>query len=248
MNQNYYKGIVMPRKPRIVLPGHPVHIIQRGNNRSATFYSDEDYHFYLDALAQASEEYQCAIHAYVLMTNHVHLLATPTIETGISRMMQSIGRRYVRYINKTYKRTGTLWEGRFKHSLIQDDFYYLICSRYIELNPVRAGMVKSPESYPWSSYRHNAQRQINSIIQAHHLYLELGQTVEECAQHYQVLFHSHIEHNTLEAIRKATNRDQVLGNDRFKGEVEQMLKRKISVYEHGGDRKSETFKQTQLWK
>jgi putative transposase len=246
MNQNCYKGIVMPRKPRIVLPGHPVHIIQRGNNRSATFYSDDDYRHYLDALTEASKECKCAIHAYVLMTNHVHLLVTPTTETGMSRMMQSIGRRYVLYINRTYKRTGTLWEGRFKHSLIQDDFYYLICSRYIELNPVRAGMVERPEGYPWSSYRHNAEGQINSIIQAHELYLTLGQTVEERAQHYQELFRSHIEDDTLEAIRRATNKNQVLGNERFKEEIEQMLKRKISVYEHGGDRKSETFKQTKL--
>ncbi len=243
MSETRYKGIVMPRKPRIVLPGHPVHIIQRGNNRSATFYSDQDNHFYLDALKQVSEEHECAIHAYVLMTNHVHILVTPTLATGISYMMQSIGRRYVRYINKTYKRTGTLWEGRFKHSLIQDDFYYLICSRYIELNPVRAGMVACPEDYEWSSYRRNALGQLNSIIQPHALYLKLGRSVEERAEHYQALFHSHIEDETLEAIRKATNKDQVLGNDRFKEEIERMLKRKITKCEHGGDRKSETFKQ-----
>ncbi len=235
----------MPRKPRIVLPGYPVHIIQRGNNRNATFYSDDDYHYYLNSLIQASEECQCAIHAYVLMTNHVHILATPSIETGVSRMMQSIGRRYVRYINKTYKRTGTLWEGRFKHSLIQDEFYYLICSRYIELNPIRAGMVECPEDYLWSSYRHNALGQLNSIIQPHDLYHKLGQTMEECARNYKALFHSHIEHETLEAIRKTTNKDQVLGNDKFKEEIGQMLKRKITSYEHGGDRKSEIFKQIQ---
>jgi len=245
VTQNNYKGIVMPRKPRIVLPGHPVHIIQRGNNRSATFFSDDDNRYYLDTLAQAREESQSTIHAYVLMTNHVHILATPSTEIGISHMMQSIGRRYVRYINKTYKRTGTLWEGRFKHSLIQDEFYYLICSRYIELNPVRAGMVAQPEDYPWSSYRHNALGQLNSIIQPHDLYHQLGKTVEECARNYKLLFHSHIEHDTLEAIRKATNKDQILGNDKFKEEIEMILKRRITPYEHGGDRKSEAFKQIQ---
>ena len=245
MKQIRYKGIVMPRKPRIVLPGHPVHIIQRGNNRSATFYADDDYRFYLDVLAQAKEESQCDIHAYVLMTNHVHILATPTIETGISHMVQSIGRRYVRYINHTYKRTGTLWEGRFKHSLIQDNFYYLICSRYIELNPVRAGMVEQPDNYPWSSYSHHALGQPNPIIQAHALYLALGQSMKERTEHYQALFQAHIDPDMLETIRNATNKDQVLGNDKFKAEIEQILNRRITSYTHGGDRKSETFKQTQ---
>ncbi|HEY4655524.1 MAG TPA: transposase [Chryseolinea sp.] len=245
MKQNYYKGIVMPRKPRIVLPGHPVHIIQRGNNRSATFYTDDDYRFYLEALHKASKQYHCAIHAYVLMTNHVHLLVTPKTESGVSNLMQSVGRRYVRYINHTYQRTGTLWEGRFKHSLIQDNFYYLICSRYIELNPVRAGMVERPEGYPWSSYPHNAQGQPNPLIQPHALYLALGQSKDERTQNYQALFQVHIDRDTLEVIRKATNKDQVLGNDKFKAEIEQMLNRRITSYEHGGDRKSETFKQTQ---
>ncbi len=245
MKQNYYKGIVMPRKPRIVLPGHPVHIIQRGNNRSATFYTDDDYRFYLEALHKASKQYHCDIHAYVLMTNHVHLLVTPITESGVSSLMQSVGRRYVRYVNHTYKRTGTLWEGRFKHSLIQDNIYYLICSRYIELNPVRAGMVIRPEDYNWSSYQHNAQGQPNPLIQPHALYLALGQSKDERMQNYQALFQAHIDRDTMEVIRKATNKDQVLGNDKFKAEIEQMLNRRINSYEHGGDRKSETFKQVQ---
>lgn len=245
MNLNDYKGIVMPRKPRIVLPGHPVHIIQRGNNRNATFYTDDDYRFYLEALHQASKHYQCAIHAYVLMTNHVHLLMTPMTEGSVSSVMQSIGRRYVRYINKTYKRTGTLWEGRFKHSLIQDNFCYLNCSRYIELNPVRAEMVARPEDYPWTSYHHNAQGQVNPLIQPHALYLALGQSKDERIQNYHALFKAHIEPDILDAIRKATNKDQVLGNNKFKEEIEKMLNRRITSYEHGGDRKSEAFKQAQ---
>ena len=235
----------MPRQPRIVLPGHPAHIIQRGNNRSATFYADDDYHFYLDALNTACKQYHCALHAYVLMTNHVHLLVTPTTESGLSRLMQSLGRCYVRYINHTYKRTGTLWEGRFKHSLIQDESYYLICSRYIELNPVRAGMVEHPADYRWSSYHHNALGLASPLIQPHTLYLALGHSTKERAEHYQSLFQAHINPETLEAIREATNKDHVLGNDKFKGEIEQMLKRKLTSYEHGGDRKSEAFKQTQ---
>ena len=235
----------MPRKPRIVLPGHPVHIIQRGNNRTATFFTDEDHRYYLQALHEAGRHYQCATHAYVLMTNHVHLLVTPGTATGPSRLMQSVGRCYVRYINETYRRSGTLWEGRFKHSLIQDDDYYLICSRYIELNPVRAGMVEHPGDYPWSSYRCNALGWPDPLLQPHALYLALGQSKEEQTRHYRALFQIHIEADTLEAIRAAANKDRVLGNDKFKEEIEQMLKRRINAYEHGGDRKSETFKQTQ---
>ena len=234
----------MPRKPRIILPGHSVHIIQRGNNRSAMFYADDDYLFYLDALNKASHQYCCAVHAYVLMTNHVHLLMTPATKTGLSSLMQSVGRRYVRYINTTYKRTGTLWEGRFKHSLIQDECYYLICSRYIELNPVRADMVKHPIEYRWSSYHHNALGEPDTLIQPHPLYLALGQSLKECAQHYQELFKTLIEPNTLEEIRVATNKDQVLGNDKFIKEIELMLAHRITTYKHGGDRKSESFKQT----
>ena len=235
----------MPRQPRIILPGHPVHIIQRGNNRSATFYADDDYRYYLESLEKAAKQYNCALHAYVLMTNHVHLLVTPAIGSDLSSLMQSVGRRYVRYINQTYKRTGTLWEGRFKHSLIQDDNYYLTCSRYIELNPVRAGMVERPEDYHWSSYQHNALGLPNPLIQAHTRYLALGQTEVERRETYKSLFQAHIDLDTLETIRNATNKDQVLGNDKFKEEIEQILNRKISLYEHRGDRKSEAFKQTQ---
>ena len=131
----------MPRKPRMYLPDLPFHIVQRGNNRDATFFAEQDYHFYLECLYDASIRYGVAIHAYVLMTNHVHLLMTPELETSISLVMQSIGRRYVQYVNKEYRRTGTLWERRHKESLVDGDNYLLTCSRYIELNPVSANMV-----------------------------------------------------------------------------------------------------------
>lgn len=234
----------MPRPPRIILPGHPVHIIQRGNNRSATFYADEDYRYYLEALQKASQRYDCAVHAYVLMTNHAHLLMTAQTRTGISSLMQAVGRRYVRYINYTYRRTGTLWEGRFKSSLIQDDRYYFICSRYIELNPVRAGMVSHPGEYRWSSYHHNARGETNTLIKPYPLYLELGETQQARLNHYRDLFNVPIDTNTIEAVRAAANKDKVLGNDRFKEEIGQMLHRRIDNYTHGGDRKSEKFKQT----
>jgi putative transposase len=131
----------MARLPRYVLPGQPQHVIQRGNNRGVTFFADEDYSFYLDRLKEACTKHGCAVHAYVLMTNHVHLLLTPDTSSSIAKVMQSVGRRYVQHINYTYRRTGTLWEGRYKATLIDSEQYLLTCSRYIELNPVRAGIV-----------------------------------------------------------------------------------------------------------
>lgn len=235
----------MPRKPRVILPNHPVHVIQRGNNRSATFYTEEDYRFYYDALSKASQRCECAVHAYVLMTNHVHLLLSSSTEIGISAFMQSVGRRYVRYINQTYRRSGTLWEGRFKSSLIQDNEFYFICSRYIEMNPVRAGMVSHPKDYRWSSYGYNAQGEVNSLIKPYQLYIRLGKTDQERASCYTEMFNEPIDLKTIGKIRTATNKEQVLGNDRFREEIGRMLQRRIDTHPHGGDRKSETFKQVQ---
>lgn len=143
----------MPRKARMYLPGVPCHVISRGNNRDACFYSDDDSLFYLTCLQGACQRYGVSLHAYVLMSNHVHLLMTPAREDGISKVMQSVGRRYVQYINMNYRRSGTLWEGRHKSSLVDAEDYVLACYRYIELNPVRAGMVEHPADYRWSSYR-----------------------------------------------------------------------------------------------
>jgi len=146
----------MPRKPRFYLPGIPAHVIQRGNSRQAVFFSDEDYTAYLDWLKEGAEKHGCAIHAYVLMTNHVHLLMTPQTREAISKTIQFVGRHYVTYINHVYGRSGTLWEGRHKGCLISSEEYLFSCMRYIEMNPVRAGMVETPAEYPWSSYRWNA--------------------------------------------------------------------------------------------
>ena len=147
----------MPRKPRFFLADIPAHIVQRGHSREPVFFEDSDYRAYLTWLGEAAQRYRCAIHAYVLMTNHVHLLATPRDKQGIPRMMQYVGRRYVPYINHSYATSGSIWEGRYKASLIQDEPYLLTCMRYIELNPVRAKMARSPGQYRWSSYRTNAQ-------------------------------------------------------------------------------------------
>jgi putative transposase len=166
----------MPRKPRFQLAGIPQHVIQRGNNREACFRSESDYRRYLDDLAASAEKYTCRIHAYVLMTNHVHLLVTPEHAPGIGEMMQALGRRYVHYINKTYRRTGTLWEGRYKASLIDSEAYFLTCMRYIELNPVRAQMVAHPGEYQWSSYCAAAQGRAGALLSPHPIYIELGTT------------------------------------------------------------------------
>ena len=215
----------MPRKPRFKLTGVPQHIIQRGNNREPCFLAVEDCQRYLEDLAEAAMKYRCCIHAYVLMTNHVHLLATPMIEYGLSSMMQALGRRYVRYFNTTYKRTGTLWEGRYKASLIDSDKYLLTCMRYIELNPVRARMVGHPGEYKWSSYHANTQLKEDVLVHSHPVYTQLGGSDEKRKACYRELFRDHIDSNTVQQIREALNQELVLGHSRFKEKIEEMTRR-----------------------
>lgn len=227
----------MARKPRYHLTGNPQHIIQRGNNRQATFFAEEDYRFYLDSLGVAAKKHGCAIHAYVLMTNHVHLLVTPAQPDSIPRLMQSVGRRYVQYINYSYKRSGTLWEGRYKASLVQSEAYLLTCMRYIELNPVRAAMVNRPESYKWSSYRANAQGLEDSLLTPHAEYEALGPTSETRQTAYCALFSAHLEPETLAEVRAAINGELVTGTGRFKAEIETMLGRRSGPGRRGRPRK-----------
>jgi len=215
----------MARRPRFVLPGVPQHVIQRGNNREPCFFSTEDYLAYLSILNETGQKYGCQVHAYVLMTNHIHLLLTPLEPLSISKMMQSLGRRYVHYINHIYARTGTLWEGRYKASLVQTERYLLTCYRYIELNPVRANMVKSPAEYQWSSYQANACGKQDNNIVSHGEYLRLGRTWEERQDAYRELFRHHIENEDIHAIREALNQELVVGNDYFKDKIERLLKR-----------------------
>lgn len=217
----------MPRRPRLAIPGIPWHIIQRGNNRSACFYAEDDYRYYLNTIREQANKYDCAIHAYVLMTNHVHLLLTPEKNNSVALMMKHLGQRYVQYINRSYRRSGTLWEGRFRSCLTQDETYVLLCYRYIEMNPVRANMVVHPREYPWSSYCVNAEGKYYSLISPHELYLGLGTTSAEQQANYQSLFKVDLEADTLKTIRQATNGNYVLGEDRFKDEIEQMLRRRV---------------------
>ncbi len=232
----------MARMPRYVIPGQPQHVIQRGNNRQPIFGSDDDYRYYLEKLKEASLKHECDIHAYVLMTNHVHLLVTPQQEKSIGRMMQTLGRYYVQYFNHCYQRTGTLWEGRYKATLIDTERYLLTCMRYIELNPVRAtGMVDHPAEYPWSSYRHNALGVSDALITPHDEYLRLALFDEKRQSSYRALFKAHIPDMTLAAIREATNKAWVLGDERFKIKIEKLLDRSVESCGHGGDRRSDKY-------
>ncbi len=232
----------MARHPRFVVPGQPQHVIQRGNNRDIIFVSDEDYQYYLQKLGDACKQYDCEIHAYVLMTNHVHLLITPHLKNGIGKVMQYIGRYYVQYFNHQYQRTGTLWEGRYKATLLDSESYLLTCSRYIELNPVRAGMVENPADYPWSSYHCNALGKENSLISSHVIYKSLGKDDASRQFRYCGLFDHPVSKADMDDIREATNKAWVLGNDRFKAKVEQFMDRQVQAKPRGGDRKSELFK------
>ena len=196
----------MPRRPRNYQAEISSHVTQRGNNRQRCFFSDRDRLRYLAYLQRASGEYGCAIHAYVLMTNHVHLLVTPREATGISLMMQSLGRSYVQYVNRRLGRTGTLWEGRHNASLVDTEGYWYTCARYIELNPVRAGMVSDPGDFRWSSHRGNTRDWADPLLQPHDLYLVLGDDVASRRRAYRELFDQPVADADLDLIRTATQR------------------------------------------
>ena len=223
----------MPRKPRFFLPDLPAHIVQRGHSREPVFFEDGDYLAYLDWLTEAANRYKCAVHAYVLMSDHIHILATPQDKQGITRMMQYIGRRYVPYINYAYGTSGSIWEGRYKASLIHDEEYLLTCMRYIELNPVRANMTRSPRQYRWSSYRANAQGKDDELITPHPLYLALGKTEPERWEAYKALFKAHIGEENLKAIRAAWQTGTPLGNEYFREKIEGKLMRKVGQARRG---------------
>ncbi len=223
----------MPRKPRFHLPGIPQHVIQRGNNREPCFYEEGDYQQYLSFLHKSATKFNCRLHAYVLMTNHVHLLVTPMADYAVSHMMQALGRRYVRCFNDHYKRTGTLWEGRYKSSLVDSERYLFACMRYIELNPVRAGMVHHPGEYRWSSFRANAHGAEDGLIEEHPLFLKLGSTREERQAAYRELFRHRADENTLHEIREALKHELVLGASHFKDWIEASTKRQTRLGKPG---------------
>ncbi|MGH8647962.1 MAG: transposase [Burkholderiales bacterium] len=214
-------------------------MIQRGKNRESCFFADEDYRFYLLCLQKGATRYQCAIHAYVLMTNHVHLLVNPGTEDGLSLMMRYVGSRYVQYVNYVYSRTGTLWEGRFRSNPIESERYLLACYRYIESNPVRARIVETPAKYPWSSYAHHAEGRENKVIQDHPIYVALGSTPWERQHAYRDLFRQPMDDKELEEIRASVNAGLVLGGDRFKDVIEQAVARPVRPAKGGRPRKAD---------
>ncbi|MDD2500258.1 MAG: transposase [Geobacter sp.] len=223
----------MPRRPRIHLAGVPQHVIQRGVDRQPIFFSDDDCRFFLDLLGKYASKRSVLLHSYCLMTNHFHLvLSSPTGE-ALSCLMQDIGRRYVQYINQTYQRTGGLWQGRYKTSYIQSEVYLLSCMRYVELNPVHAGMVQTPGDYRWSSYRANAFGDENLLVNPHEEYLALGDTPEERHQGYQTLFITEADDSAWSLIQTATQQGAVAGDSRFAEQIEQSLGKKVQLRPQG---------------
>jgi putative transposase len=223
----------MPRQPRFFVPHIPQHVVQRGVDRQAVFFQPDDYHRYLHSLGKAADKYDCKIHAYVLMTNHTHLLVTPGSKRSIPLIMQAMGRGYVQMLNKKYNRTGTLWEGRYKASLVQDERYLLACHKYIELNPVRAGLVAKPGDYPHSSFAHNARGESNGLLTPHSIYQSLASTAERRRLAYRSLFHDSVAPELLSTIRATTNACLVLGDERFKDQIEAMLGRSVRPGKNG---------------
>jgi putative transposase len=227
----------VPRKQRFYVPGAPVHAVQRGHNRSAVFFDDLDYLEYLRCLKEAANSCGCAIHAYVLMTNHVHLLLTPERADSVGRLFQSLGRHYVRYVNETYQRHGGLWEGRYKCNIIESQAYFLSCMRYIELNPVRACMVDHPAKYRWSSYAANALGVSNAVLTAHTEYVSLGGLPDARQSAYRGLFEGETDSEELTLLRCALQTGTPLGNNKFKAEIEAALDLKVGYVRRGRPRK-----------
>ena len=223
----------MARLPRISPVDIPVHLIQRGNNRQACFASDEDHGAYVSWLKEYSKKYKVEVHAWVMMTNHVHLLCTPRQENGVSQMMQSLGRRYVQYFNFEYRRSGTLWEGRFKSCLIQEERYLLEVYRYIELNPVRANIVTDPGDYRWSSYQINGLGKKSDLCTPHQEYLRLGKDESERQENYREFLSRQVDGELLKEIRANIHKGMAVGSDRFKEELETLTGRRLKSKKRG---------------
>lgn len=232
----------MGRPPRLELAGVPLHVVQRGNNRAACFFNDVDRRFYLKCLREALMARGCSLHAYVLMTNHVHLLVTPSEEGAVGAMMQDIGRRYVRIINNIHGRTGSLWEGRFRSSLIDSERYLLVCHRYIEANPVRAGMVRHAADYAWSSHRHFIGMSSDPAVTEHPLFRELASDRHQCQKAFASISKEPLEQHVLEEIRVAINTDSALGSDAFMENAEAVLGRSVRPPRRGRPAKVVTEK------
>lgn len=233
----------MARLPRFLVPGYPQHIIQRGNSRQQILFDEEDYWFLWEKLLTAAEKYSCDIHAYALLPSHFHLLVTPWQDDGIGKLMQYAGRYYVQHFNRRYDRTGTLWEGRYRATLLDPGSYLLLCSRYVELNPVRAGFVDDPQAYDWSSYGFNATGREDKLIVPHAEYQKLGRSPKARQGAYRKSFSQAIDNDLLTRIRDATNKAWVLGSEAFCQDLEGRLNRRATPRLRGGDRRSQAYRQ-----
>jgi putative transposase len=223
----------MSRQSRPIIPEVPIHITQRGNNRLRCFFADADFLVYLDLLRNAAHKAGCQVHAYVLMTNHIHLLVSSEHQDGPASLMKAVGERYVQYVNRRYGRSGTLWEGRYRSCLVQCERYLMVCQRYIELNPVRAQMVTHPVNYPWSSYRRNAHGEGSALVTPHDLYSNLGVDPPSREHAYRALFSDNLTVRTLNKVRRATNANLAVGNKKFTDEMATMLGRPMTPQQGG---------------
>ncbi len=226
----------MARLKRVAPIGVAQHVIQRGNNRQVCFSDEHDMKAYLSWLGELSKKYEVEIHAWVLMTNHVHLLCTPKAEMAVSKMMQSLGRVYVRYFNHKFGRSGTLWEGRFKACLVDSESYLLEVYRYIELNPVRAKMVEDPGEYSWSSYQCNALGRETALRTSHEVYARLGRTQGDRLCAYRDLFKAHVSEKLIEQLRRCTNSGVPFASERFIKEIEELQLGRVSALVPGRPR------------
>lgn len=218
----------MARLARLTVPGYPHHVIQRGNNRQAIFASAADYQMLLDLLGDNARKFGVALHSYVLMTNHFHLLATPESADALPHMMQAVGRRYVRYFNDSQGRSGTLWEGRYKSTLIQTERYLLACMVYIDLNPVRAGLVAEARDYPWSSAGHYLGLRTDRLITPHPLYWTLGNTPFAREAAYAELVRAGIASDQQAMLTESVLRGWALGESAFVADLQKRTKRRLS--------------------
>ncbi|MYM93831.1 REP-associated tyrosine transposase [Duganella vulcania] len=223
----------MARLPRLIVPGQPHHVIQTGNNNQPIFRETEDYQAFLGWLRTAAKNYKVAVHAYVLMPDHLHLLVTPADADGLGQMMQWIGRYYVPYFNQKYGRSGTLWNGRYKTSLIDAEQYFMSCSRYIEFNPVRNGMVGRAEDYPWSSYPHHAGLRSDGLIVDHPKFWELGNTPFQREAAYIALAEPALSEDEITLISKALLKGWPLGTEQFKTALQHKVKRQVLPAKRG---------------
>lgn len=223
----------MPRPKRLNIAGVPQHLVQRGNNRQDCFKDEADYRLYMELLGKACKRHDCDVHAYVLMTNHVHILLTPHQPEGASLVFRDLGRDYVRQFNRRWGRSGTLWEGRFKSSLVDNHDYLLACYRYIELNPVRARMVERPGQYPWSSYHRNALGCRNELVVAHSTLFSLGGDDNSRREAYLSLFDSVLDAEQIKTIQDGLNKGLPTGNSVFRQELERMYSVKFGHGKRG---------------